>query len=55
MNSLQKTVCKSFLKERLVNNKCVLENSSLSLREFIQQEIEKNENGQSHTLTEIDF
>jgi hypothetical protein len=53
--SLPKTVCKSFLKERLVNNKCVLENSSLSLREYIQQEIEKSENCPSDSLTKIKF
>jgi hypothetical protein len=53
--SLPSTACKIFLSERLVNNKCVLENSSLSLREYIQQEIEKSENCPSDTLAKIKF
>jgi hypothetical protein len=53
--SLPSTACKTFISERLVNNKCVLQNSSMSLREFIQEEITKSKNCPSDTLTKIKF
>ena len=42
-------------KERLVNNKCVLKDSKMSLREHIQQEIDKSKNCPSDILTKIKF
>jgi hypothetical protein len=53
--SLPSTACKEHLSEKLINNKCVLGYSKMSLREHIQQEIDKSNNCPSDILTKIQF
>ena len=53
--SLPSTQCKHFIGEKLINNKCVLGDTNMSFREYIQNEISKNEDCVDDTLCKIDF
>lgn len=53
--SLPSTQCKKFIGEKLKNKKCILGDTSISFREFIQNEISKSRNCIDDTLYKIDF
>lgn len=52
---LPSTKCKSFIGEKLMNNRCVLGNTNMSFREYIQKEISSNEDCVDDTLCKLEF
>lgn len=55
MLALPSTRCKTFINEKLIDNKCIIGDSSMSLREFIQNKIENSKNCKDYTLSKLSF